>query len=50
MFHRDVGASAIYYITTAPVNFNSAFLRGCYEQFKTQKCEQLARHYTIPDA
>ena len=49
MFHRDVGAFAIYYITTAPANFNSAFLRGCYEQFKTQKCEQLARHYTIAD-
>ena len=37
MFHKDVCASAIYYITTAPANFNSAFLGGCYEQFKTQK-------------
>ena len=36
MVHRDDGASATYYITTAPANFNFAFLRGCYEQFKTQ--------------
>ena len=43
MFHRDDGAFVIYYITTAPVNFDSALLKGCCEQFKTQKCEQLAR-------
>ena len=34
MFHRDDGASVIYYITTAPVNFNSALLKAAMSNLK----------------